>query len=300
MRPLWSRAPNYPLWDPIVTRDASRVAARIVMMPPGMSSLAILDGKSGAVSVVSPTSQATPISWSSDGKWIYTEELAGDDRRLRLVAVSAAGDGRSRLLAVPGNGLEPRFIRNDSEVLWLAHEESTDIFLATLDPRPPLPIGPPSPPAPAPVPPAMQPSPTNLVLAGSDGGPPTSWNVAGEPAAAHITNDCGRKGSCVVLDGTSKAQLFQAIDATPYRGRRIRVSFDVRVERANCFVVVDSGLGYARSTIPSGQLEIPDQRWERRELTADVAPDAVYIELRAVATQSGTAWVANFALELMP
>src|SRR5207247_1697001 len=181
-----------------------------------------------------------------------------DDPRMRLVATSAAGDGETRLLAVVENGLSRTMIANESALVALVRNNRFDFWMATVDPRPVLSQPPPMP-APQPLqPPHFEPTPTNLELAGAPGAVPAAWQGTGKPMAPMVTEACGRPGTCVVLEGESDAMLAQRIDATLYRGKRIHVALDARVENATCIIAIDSGI-YAGREIPSGQLIIGQQ-----------------------------------------
>jgi hypothetical protein len=62
---------------------------------------------------------------------------------------------------------------------------------------------------------------------------------------------------------------------------------------------VDSGI-LEHSEIPSGQLHVDEQGWGRRLMTADIAADAKYIQVAAVAQGAGTCWVADVAIAPSP
>lgn len=45
---------------------------------------------------------------------------------------------------------------------------------------------------------------------------------------------------------------------------------------------------------------IGEQRCERREVPADIAPDAIYFEVKALAQGDGHAWIGGFTIEPLP
>ncbi|MBA3396255.1 MAG: serine/threonine protein kinase [Deltaproteobacteria bacterium] len=265
---------------------ANGSGALVIVQPPGIEPLTL-----------SSTSAAIPLGWSKDGAWVYSLEQPTDDYRLRLIATSTVGDGASRLIAVLEEGEHPILVDDDAAAIFNVTTTVSDIWMASIDARPTLPPMPPGPPPPPVTPRAMHATPQNLALAGEPNTIPAGWEVSGEPRPAVLATECGPAATCVLLDGRSAASVFQRIDAAPYRGKRVKLSVDAKVDTgATLMVGIDSGI-YARSEIPSGQLKILPQRWERRELLADVAPDAIYIEIKAKAVDGGLARVANFALE---
>jgi serine/threonine protein kinase len=293
----WTKPRSTEMWFPAPTPDGTQIAATVPVAGQS-SSLVVLAGTSDDSRVISPTSSALPLAWSTDLEWIYASEPAGDDSRMRVVAISASGDGRSRVVWTGIHEGAPPLVTGNGAVLWLSLVETTDLWLATADARGPLPV-PPSARAPAVRVPDVHHELENMALAGPDGGAPVGWRTNGTPTLAAITSSCGRPGTCVKLDGASNAAVSQLIDATPYRGRRIRVAADLRVEGGRCMLGVDSGI-LEHSEIPSGQLHVDEQGWGRRLMTADIAADAKYIQVAAVAQGAGTCWVADVAIAPSP
>jgi serine/threonine protein kinase len=257
----WTEPRPMEMWFPSPTPDGTHIAATVPVAGEA-SALVVLDGTSGESRVISPTSSALPLGWSSDRAWIYASEPAGDDVRMRIVAISARGDGRSRLVFTGIHEGAPPLVTGDGAVFWLSLVDATDLWLATSEARGPLPASPTAR-TPAPVIPALHPQPANTALAGPDGGAPDGWRTSGTPTRGAITSSCGRPGTCVKLDGSSSGAVSQLIDATPYRGHRIRVAAELRVEGGRCMLGVDSGV-LAHSEIPSGQLHVDEQGWGRR------------------------------------
>ena len=293
--PMWPTDTADDLRWYALSSDGKRLAASV----PADESTALVavDVATREAKVMSPTSSMLPIGWSDDGAWIYGIEQPSDDHRPRVIAVSSTGTGASRLVHVLSPGSGALVQRQEAGVIWFPRTNTMDYWLASIDPRPVLPRGPPAAPPQAPAPLPFHAAPMNLALAGPAGAVPEGWEVSGLPKLPALTSECGRPGTCVVLDGDSRGAVYQRIDATLYRGKRIRVRADLRVQGTTAVVVIDSGV-YARSEVPSGQLRVRNQGWEKREMFADVTPDAIYIELKLVVINAGTAWVGGVELEL--
>lgn len=306
---------NRPLWPTDSTDNLEMYALsvdgkQLVALVPHdeITSLTAIDVASRETRILSATSSLVPFAWSTDRAWIYSVEQPTDDPRLRIVASNLAGTGETRLVEVLGstgrtdtvNVLgKPGVFANGTGMVWIGSKVSVELWLASIEPLPPIPRGPPLAVKPPPVAPSMHAKPTNLALVGAVGAVPDGWKASGTPTLPTLTTTCGRPGTCVTLDGESGGEIYQLIDATPYRGRRLRVQADLRVQSTTCILVVDSGI-YATSEMPAGHLRVRDQAWEKREMFADVAPDAIFIELKVVLQQPGTCWVGGLELELVP
>jgi hypothetical protein len=292
---LWPSDGEEPLFTTAIAPDGQHIAANIPMQPAG-SGLVVISIADRSVRVISPVSAAMPIGWSADGKWIYVNEDHSEDPKRRVVAVSAAGDGTSRLIAVTGRGGEPAVLPDESGVVQVAKNTLTDLWLASIVAVPQVPPGPPAVPAPPASPPAFHPAPVNLALAGAPGAQLDGWVVAGSPHAPAITTTCGRPGTCVELDGASAGSISQYIDATRYRGRRIRIELDARVEKTTLFVGANSGV-FTRTELPAGRIGVTEGAWARHAVDADIAPDAVFVKIKAMLPEAGgRAWIANLTI----
>jgi len=53
---------------------------------------------------------------------------------------------------------------------------------------------------------------------------------------------------------------------------------------------------YERTELPAGRSFIEGERWTRHEVTADLAPDAIYIKVKAMVTGRGAARIANISI----
>jgi hypothetical protein len=105
----------------------------------------------------------------------------------------------------------------------------------------------------------------------------------------------------LVPEPTGFADLRQGILADDYRGRRVRLSADIKA------AAVDVGGGlYVRVIDParSRPPQIRDQTavrgtsdWTRRNVEADVPADAVYLLFGITLTGPGQIWAANIELE---
>lgn len=171
-----------------------------------------------------------------------------------------------------------------------------------------------TPASPAP-PPPPQPAPVNLSFErGEIGQVPDDWTFSRRAVqsgyAAALADDkaqgCDR---CVRLsqerpggNAWSSGDLVQQVDATPWRGKRVRVSAAVRYEGAQ-------NPGYGRVLLRTdraagrpgfsdfttvGQTSGAD--WRKVELLTDVEPDAIRLSFGAALFGGGRLWVDSFTV----
>ncbi|HEY4055092.1 MAG TPA: protein kinase [Kofleriaceae bacterium] len=227
--------------------------------------LVMIDAREGSSRVISSSGKAqmTPIGWSADGGWLYVAQSPNNvDQRLRALAISTTGDGAQRLLGVGAEGQLVEVLPDES-LVQVTNDSGATIWVASRDRRatfPPETVAPISP-------------------------PPSDAHY---PALATLAVP-GEKQ----LDG--KATFDERFDATPYRGRRITLSFDARVTHSTLRATVTSGV-YNDMKLSSGELEIGDSERAHHTVTADIAPDAVFIEIEMSAAEGGRAWISNLTL----
>jgi len=289
-RALWPTDATVPLFNSAISPDGHDVAFN--MPTDGGSALAMLNVADRTIRVLSPVSAHIPIAWSTDGSWIYTVEKASDERP-RIAAVRVIGDGTSRLIAVGDKGSQPAVLPDGSGIAQVTRPVSVDLWLASRAPRETLPPGPPTLPPTPPTPPVFHPNPVNLALAGAAGTTPDGW----VSVKATLSGSCGGPARCVELDGKTGSSISQYIDATAYRGRRVRVAFDARVDPATTLYVGGNSGVYTRTELPAGRVAIAAQKWTRGNVTLDVASDAIYIKVKAMIEGTGKAWIASLAIE---
>ena len=101
----------------------------------------------------------------------------------------------------------------------------------------------------------------------------------------------------------------RALDAKPYRGRRVRLEAEGRAavddEWSGAFLVLGAGKGDSRWMLGEGLLVLEWTRdqpwiagpWESRRVEMDVAVDADALRIGFVLTGNGTASIRNIRLE---
>lgn len=169
---------------------------------------------------------------------------------------------------------------------------------------------------------AQQPAaPVNLDFeAGTPGEMPTGWRLASSQAqpgisARIVTDDRSSGAQSVVLTREPAAaagaslNLLQLVDATAYRGRRVRFRMAVRTEAATApaqmWMRVD-GAEPAGGTAPSLFLDTMDdrpitgQQWRHYEIVADVPQAAARIIIGVYLVGVGKAWVDDASFEVVP
>ncbi len=226
---------------------------------------------------------ALPLGWSGDGKWLY----AIANTRPTVFAIDREGRHDTRLIAAgktvgiigPGD-VAP----DESAAVLLLTKVRSELWMVS--------IGEAATPVPAPESVRTFPrdpdprAPTNLGLDGTIDAPPTGWQVTG---GATIVDDDGRRAARIELGST----IRQPIDATPYRGKRLRVRAQVRGARGT----FDLRVGYLDGEVAFKRSPINTSAWSSVEVDLDVEPDATRIALY-VAASGGPVWVDDITLEL--
>jgi len=104
--------------------------------------------------------------------------------------------------------------------------------------------------------------------------------------------------------GRGFGNVMQTIDATPYRGKRIRFRGAVRVEGEEA-----SGLLWMRVDRPANQIgffdnmqdrPIHSKEWSYYEISGDVDEDAEDLNIGMMLQGSGTTWLDDVTLEIVP
>jgi erythromycin esterase len=160
--------------------------------------------------------------------------------------------------------------------------------------------------------PMAKPAPAAVNLSLDDG--VTGWALSKASAEAGYvlraeTTGCFR-GGCAVLTRSGKSEegfgsLSQRIDAAPYRGKRVRFRARMRSQvegasSARLWLRVDTpdGTGFFDNMQDRAPHALPE--WTELEITGDVAPDAVAIAFGELFQGSGTAWIDEASLEVVP
>jgi hypothetical protein len=166
------------------------------------------------------------------------------------------------------------------------------------------------------------PAPRNLKFdQGSIGRAPPGWSVPALPKEADQwaqlkggTRGAGCRGahSCAVVLGVKSpvgvGNLYQSISAAAYRGKTIRLRAWLRLEdaadasdRAQLWLSVDRGKGTVQSFENTNSMNRPVQsdEWAEREITAEIAKDATFIEFGIMSYGRGRAWVDDVSFEIV-
>jgi hypothetical protein len=151
---------------------------------------------------------------------------------------------------------------------------------------------------------------------GAPGELPPGWHAPTSHLgyATVLTTDAPKQGKqCVRVSGAPKptesgmpafGNVMQQIDATAYRGRRVRLRGAVRVEGARA----GAGL-WLRVDLPNRQMGFLDNmqdrpirsaQWAYYDIAADVAGDAETLNLGMMLTGEGSAWLDDVTLTVVP
>lgn len=159
---------------------------------------------------------------------------------------------------------------------------------------------------------------TNLGLEqGKPGAAPPGWIVPGASIAAGYTIALAGKGCrqgrrCAVVrrpmdvGGGAFGNLMQSVDATPYRGKKVRLRAQVRAD-------VPDGIGQAQLWLrvdrPGGQMgffynmddrPITAATWSEHGFEGEVAPDATTVNFGMFLMGDGAAYLDDVRLEVVP
>ena len=93
--------------------------------------------------------------------------------------------------------------------------------------------------------------------------------------------------------GASFGNLMQAIDVTPFRGRRVRFRASVRVEsgRAQLWMRVDRAANKPGFFDNMMDRPITSAQWREYEITGDVDEDATVLNIGVILPGKGKAWL---------
>ncbi len=161
----------------------------------------------------------------------------------------------------------------------------------------------------------LQPSPVNLdVEQGRAGQVPDGWDspTAGMGYAAEITEDNPKSGKRAALlqslpeakaDASPFGNLMQSIDATRFRGRRVRLRAGVRLQgadggaRAHLWMRVDRTQERRGFFDNMGERPITSGEWQYYEIVGDVEEDAAALNIGMLLIGKGKAWLDDVSLE---
>jgi C-terminal processing protease CtpA/Prc len=163
---------------------------------------------------------------------------------------------------------------------------------------------------------APNPTPTNLDFeAGAPGVTPPGWMA---PTAhlgytTEITTDSPRQGKQAVrVSGAPKpsrpgtpafGNVMQAIDATPFRGKRVRFRGAVRVEGRQAMSALWMRVDRAGKQMGffdnMNDRPITSVSWTEVQIEGDVAPDAEVLNIGMMLQGEGTAWLDAVSLEVV-
>lgn len=142
---------------------------------------------------------------------------------------------------------------------------------------------------------------------GSVGKPPPDWFVHPMVTSAGYVVETSSEGAkegkqCVFIalgarKGEGFGNMFQSIDATPYRGKRVRFRAAVRYDRGNEFgraqlwMRVDRTGGAQGFFNNMGDRPITSASWGFYEIVGDVASDAETLNVGMMLVGGGRAWI---------
>lgn len=142
---------------------------------------------------------------------------------------------------------------------------------------------------------------------GSVGKPPPDWFVHPMVTSAGYVVETSNEGpkegkQCVFIalgarKGEGFGNMFQTIDATPYRGKRVRFRAAVKYDRANEFgraqlwFRVDRAGGGQGFFNNMGDRPITSPTWAFYEIVGDVASDAETLNVGMMLVGGGRAWI---------
>lgn len=159
---------------------------------------------------------------------------------------------------------------------------------------------------------AINKAPVNLDFeSGASGAVPPGWIAPGVAFGYPVNlaaEGCKQGKQCVRVSGKPESanafgNVMQTIDATAYRGKRVRLRGAVRVEGAGAF----AGL-WMRVDRPARMMGFFDNmqdrpihsaEWAYYEITGDIADDAATLNIGMLLRGEGTAWLDDVTLEVM-
>lgn len=163
---------------------------------------------------------------------------------------------------------------------------------------------------------AAEPAPVNLDFeSGAPGEVPPGWvsPTVELGYTAKLTTDAPKQGKqCVILSGDPRpnetmarpfGNVMQTVDATPYRGKRVRLRGAVRVEGEEANAAL-----WLRVDRPSKQLGFFDNmgdrpirgtQWAYYEINGDIEPDAETLNFGMMLHAKGSAWLDDVTIEIL-
>jgi len=157
--------------------------------------------------------------------------------------------------------------------------------------------------------PTVQPHPVNLDFEqGTPGQVPDAWLCSTTTNyEAQLTAEQPKSGKYAAVlhskegasSGSSFGNLMQAIDATPFRGRRVRFRASVRVEsgRAQLWMRVDRAANKPGFFDNMSDRPITSAQWREYEIIGDVDEDATVLNIGMILPGKGKAWLDAVSVE---
>jgi erythromycin esterase len=108
--------------------------------------------------------------------------------------------------------------------------------------------------------------------------------------------------------GLLYGQLLQSIDATPYRGQRVRLRAWMRAAPGAAggrghlrlgVVRAALQLSYEPKTAESYRNPVTSEQWQERTLEADVPSDALRVDFGAVLVGDGRLWIDDVGIDAL-
>ena len=128
------------------------------------------------------------------------------------------------------------------------------------------------------------------------------YTVTVEPSHCHSGKRCAAVRSAT---GTTFGGLSQSVDATPYRGEKVRFRAAVRAEvsgpgnQAQLWLRVDTRSGGRGFFDNMADRPITSGAWRFYEIVAGISPDARGIALGMFLKGAGAAWIDDASLEIL-
>lgn len=251
--------------------------------------ISLLDGATTQVY----SDDVQPVGWSQDAKTIYAKTRARPNTRVFAIDV-ATRHARPRM-ELPGAA---ELTTIDGTFVVLATTVSSDLWAMTVAPEPiALPSAVERPPTEAV---AVERSLVNGDFEGAFDGVPAQWRFGGLGGRVTRSTDAASGNHTVTLaGGTGPSLLVQRIDASAYRGRRVRLQTRMRIANgATAWIAIDPVVDGEAFRSFGKRLSKRDQ-WTPVELEFDIRPDAEAIEVR-LETAGGDAEFDDVSLELLP
>ena len=144
------------------------------------------------------------------------------------------------------------------------------------------------------------------------GQPPRGWFVPTPGYTAAVTETrphrgqrCARLSSDDTDDQAPFGNIMQTVDATPYRGRRVRLRAAVRVaiagfeDQAQLWLRVDRAGGQMGFFDNMGDRPIRVPGWKYYQIIGDVANDAETVNFGLMLCRNGQVWLDDVSLEVL-